>query len=237
AFIAYSPLGRGMLTGAIEGLDSLAEGDRRRDHPRYHEANIGANVALVQPLKALAAARGCTPAQIAIAWLLAQGQANNLPYLLAHADDGVIWGKVEGEALRLSHEVIPDVSPPLLAVSLQQVRLFGPAAELMLWRSDAGWQARLIEDKEGDSTLYYDETRLLWGTNREPASTQTFTVVSDGQMGHRHAVPIPVPAARFNGRRRPLRLHVRHYLQQDERSGLLNVTLSRLLNVTPEETS
>lgn len=72
-FIAYSPLGRGMLTGAIAGLDSLAEGDRRRDHPRYHEDNIETNVALVEPLKAVAAEKGCTPAQLALAWLLAQG--------------------------------------------------------------------------------------------------------------------------------------------------------------------
>lgn len=72
-FIAYSPLGRGMLTGTIAGLDSLAEGDRRRDHPRYHEDNIETNVALVEPLKAAAAEKGCTPAQLALAWLLAQG--------------------------------------------------------------------------------------------------------------------------------------------------------------------
>ena len=72
-YVAYSPLGRGMLTGTIDGLDSLAEGDRRRDHPRYHEDNIDRNVRLVQPLKALAAEKGCSAAQLALAWLLAQG--------------------------------------------------------------------------------------------------------------------------------------------------------------------
>lgn len=72
-FVAYSPLGRGMLTGAIDGLDSLAEGDRRRDHPRYHEGNIDSNVALVQPLKDIAAEKDCTAAQLALAWLLVQG--------------------------------------------------------------------------------------------------------------------------------------------------------------------
>ncbi len=73
-FVAYAPLGRGMLTGAIDGLDSLAEGDRRRDHPRYHVDNIDANVTLVQPLKDIAAEKGCSPAQLALAWLLAQGE-------------------------------------------------------------------------------------------------------------------------------------------------------------------
>ena len=73
-FIAYAPLGRGMLTGTIGGLDDLAEGDRRRDHPRYFEDNIEKNAGLVAPLKALAAEKGCSAAQAAVAWLLAQGE-------------------------------------------------------------------------------------------------------------------------------------------------------------------
>ncbi len=72
-YVAYSPLGRGMLTGTIAGSESLAEKDRRRDHPRFQDGNIDANVALVQPLKALAAEKGCSTAQLALAWLLAQG--------------------------------------------------------------------------------------------------------------------------------------------------------------------
>jgi aryl-alcohol dehydrogenase-like predicted oxidoreductase len=72
-FVAYSPLGRGMLTGAIQGAASLAENDRRRDHPRFQDANIEKNVAVVRPLTELAGAKGCSPAQLAIAWLLAQG--------------------------------------------------------------------------------------------------------------------------------------------------------------------
>lgn len=73
-FVAYAPLGRGMLTGTIEGLDSLAEADRRRDHPRFQEGNIEANVAIIQPLKEIAAERGISPAQLALAWLLHQGE-------------------------------------------------------------------------------------------------------------------------------------------------------------------
>jgi len=72
-YVAYSPLGRGMLTGTIAGSESLAKNDRRRDHPRFQDGNIDANVALVQPLKALAAEKGCSTAQLALAWLLAQG--------------------------------------------------------------------------------------------------------------------------------------------------------------------
>jgi len=72
-FVAYSPLGRGILTGAVTGQDSLAESDRRRDHPRYQGNNLTANLALLQPVQEMARARGVTPAQIALAWLLARG--------------------------------------------------------------------------------------------------------------------------------------------------------------------
>ncbi len=72
-FVAYSPLGRGMLTGTIGGFDSLAEDDRRKDHPRFQQGNIEANVAIVQPLREIADAKGVSTSQLAIAWLLAQG--------------------------------------------------------------------------------------------------------------------------------------------------------------------
>lgn len=72
-YVAYSPLGRGMLTGAIGSEADMPTKDRRRDHPRFQGANLKHNVAIAAPIKALAAAKGCTPAQIALAWVLAQG--------------------------------------------------------------------------------------------------------------------------------------------------------------------
>jgi len=72
-FLAYSPLGRGFLTGRIDSLDRLEEKDRRRDHPRFDAENLALNQALLEPIRALADAKGCSPAQIALAWLLAKG--------------------------------------------------------------------------------------------------------------------------------------------------------------------
>jgi aryl-alcohol dehydrogenase-like predicted oxidoreductase len=72
-FVPYSPLGRGMLTGTLDGFDSLAENDRRKDHPRFKEENIDNNVDVIQPLKAIAAEKGVSPSRLAIAWLLHQG--------------------------------------------------------------------------------------------------------------------------------------------------------------------
>ena len=72
-FVPYSPLGRGMLTGAISTANDLTANDRRRDHPRFHDGNLEANAALIRPLVDMAADKGCTPSQLALAWLLAQG--------------------------------------------------------------------------------------------------------------------------------------------------------------------
>jgi aryl-alcohol dehydrogenase-like predicted oxidoreductase len=73
AFMAYAPLGRGFLTATINTLDALIEKDRRREHPRFKPENISRNAELLRPLEDIAAAKRCTPAQVALAWLLAQG--------------------------------------------------------------------------------------------------------------------------------------------------------------------
>ena len=73
-FVPYSPLGRGFLTGAIRDLDALAPGDWRRSNPRFQGDNMAHNPALVDAVKALARRRGCTPAQLALSWLLHQGE-------------------------------------------------------------------------------------------------------------------------------------------------------------------
>ena len=73
AFVAYSPLGRGFLTGAITKPDDFAEDDYRRYNPRFTGENFTKNLALVDKVKKFAADKGCTPGQLALAWVLAQG--------------------------------------------------------------------------------------------------------------------------------------------------------------------
>jgi len=72
-FVPYSPLGRGFLTGAIKRPEDFAEDDYRRMTPRFQGDNFGRNLALVDKVKTLAAGIGCTPGQLALAWVLAQG--------------------------------------------------------------------------------------------------------------------------------------------------------------------
>ena len=72
-FVAYSPLGRGFLSGAIRGTDDLAEDDWRRNHPRWQGENFDANLAVVDKVRELAADKGIEASQLALAWVLAQG--------------------------------------------------------------------------------------------------------------------------------------------------------------------
>jgi aryl-alcohol dehydrogenase-like predicted oxidoreductase len=73
AFVAYAPLGRSLLTGDIPDFANLAQGDTRGRHPRFTPGNFAKNRELVQHIEAIAEEKDCTPAQLVLAWLLAQG--------------------------------------------------------------------------------------------------------------------------------------------------------------------
>jgi aryl-alcohol dehydrogenase-like predicted oxidoreductase len=73
SFVAYAPLGRGLLTADIADPATLTDGDTRKRQPRYAGDNLKHNVALAQKVEAIARRKGCTPAQLALAWVLAQG--------------------------------------------------------------------------------------------------------------------------------------------------------------------
>jgi len=72
--VAYSPLGRGFLTGSIRSFEDLAEDDWRRRSPRFQGENFVRNLELVRRIEQIATERGCTPSQLALAWVLAQGE-------------------------------------------------------------------------------------------------------------------------------------------------------------------
>ena len=73
-FVPYSPLGRGFLTGNIRSIDDLEPDDYRRNSPRFQGENFAKNLELVEEIAALAREKGCTPSQLALAWVLAQGE-------------------------------------------------------------------------------------------------------------------------------------------------------------------
>ena len=73
-FVAYSPLGRGFLTGQIQNFEDLPEGDYRRNSPRFQGDNFDKNLELVEKVRQIAEEKGVAPSQLALAWLLAQGE-------------------------------------------------------------------------------------------------------------------------------------------------------------------
>lgn len=147
------------------------------------------------------------------------GRNYNLRWLLAHADDGVIWGELRADGLHLSGDAFPDVSPPLRAETLRQVRLFGSQAEILLWK-DAAWRGRLIQDGADEPDNVFDEAHLLWGTEVEDRQ-DGFVLLQEGREGLRHAPPLPDDA------QLPVRLKVRHYVAYDP-DGQAYIAYSRL---------
>ncbi|MBC7203961.1 MAG: aldo/keto reductase, partial [Pusillimonas sp.] len=73
-YVAYSPLGRGFLTGQIRRIEDLSQDDYRRNSPRFQAENFQKNLDLVAEIETMAREKGCTPAQLALAWLFAQGE-------------------------------------------------------------------------------------------------------------------------------------------------------------------
>ena len=73
SLVPYSPLGRGFFTGTVRSTSDLRDQDRRESFPRFAEENLASNQALLATVEEVAAAKGCTPGQVALAWVLAQG--------------------------------------------------------------------------------------------------------------------------------------------------------------------
>ncbi len=173
-----------------------------------------------------------------INWLSQQMYERNLKYLLAHADDGVIWGRLDGEELITSHDVAPAYSPPLRAATLQMARIFAPAGEVLIWRDESGaWVGRLIAetalpDATARWTTAFEEKHVLLGTKAEPQK-RDFSLLSEGSQGLCHVVPLNLPKI-IDEQRRPLRLVVRHYLTEDD-DGFIRVNASRLVDLLAPE--
>lgn len=184
-------------------------------------------------------------------WLKSRASAGMI--FLAHADDGIVWGKGIDTDDRIVFPAsggfpqadLPQMGQPTWP-ALQMARLFDEKQEYFLWRVEEGeWQARHIQDHTVENVSdkppnYFDESQVLWGTRVERnLSDGHFSLVADGEEGFCHAPPVTARGRwgeQVRGRAdRRLRLHVRHYLEEDENTGWLRIAYSRLLNVSVEE--
>lgn len=186
-----------------------------------------------------------------VGWLEKNAKTHQLTYLLAHAEDGVIWGRVDGNGrLLTSYDALHKASaqetwdgpriaaakqslPRLRIEALQQARLFSQEAELYIWKDgDEKWHGRLVanvkEAETADWSESFDEPQLLWGTHGTTLA-DNFTLLEDGAQGLRHAVPMPLKldtGSQKFGEATPPRLLVRHYLNKD---GFAHIAASRLV--------
>lgn len=115
-FVAYSPLGRGFLTGQIKSASSLTEGDRRRIFPRFQGENLQQNVAFLERIESVAAEKNCTPAQLALAWLLTRG--NDIVPIPGTKRQALLEQNTKSLAVSLSAQDlarIAEIAPPGVA--------------------------------------------------------------------------------------------------------------------------
>jgi aryl-alcohol dehydrogenase-like predicted oxidoreductase len=132
AFVPYSPLGRGFLTGRFHTIDDLDPSDWRRHNPRFQGENFQRNLDLVKLIETLAAAKGCKPAQLALAWLLAQGDE--------HGDD--IFPIPGTTKVRRLEENIGALEVTLTPDDLAEIdRIFPPDAAIGLRYPEAAMNA------------------------------------------------------------------------------------------------
>lgn len=181
-------------------------------------------------------------------------QSGTTSWILAHAIDGVIWGWANVDELHTSHDVAPEISPPLRLETLQQLRLFNPDYEVKLLCSGNNWSAIHITDAEDVDAAAIDEQQLLWGTQAMLLS-EDFMILKDGSQGLMHVMPLypPFDTSKdlkdeltrqwetdpddylYFGTRSENQLHrmclkLRHYLTEDN-LGVNSITVSRLTGI------
>ena len=158
-------------------------------------------------------------------WLVEQGARLGLRWLLGHADDGVIWGYLRDNQLRLSGGPFPALSPQLHPATLQKARLFSERGEVFLWKVGRGFAARAICDGAGQEAQAFDAPCRLWGMAADGQPRDGFVKMSEGENGLFHAPPLA--EAGFSGKR-GASLIMRHYIDFEEGSGQAYTRLSRL---------
>lgn len=158
----------------------------------------------------------------------------SVEWLLAHCYDGVTWGRLgEDHSWQVSSMVFPDLCPCISASNLLELRLFGQEREILIWRTEGGFFGRSLKDQlvleKTDPCRPDNETRILMG-NKYRELKEGFTLIATAR-GMQQAVPLECTVDHFSGNRWPLRLTVRHYFEEDKKTGAVRIGASRLVNV------
>lgn len=156
-------------------------------------------------------------------WLADISKRYDSKYLLAHADDGVIWGQFTNNKLMLAGDFFELAKVDLRATTLQEARLFGTKGEILIWRTESGFSGRAITDEMLTKDVdYLEEEYWLWGSSVN--TINKFTLMQDGQQGLLHVPPIQAEE------KKAAVLIIRHYLSNDE-FGQAFISCSRLVGL------
>jgi CRISPR-associated protein (TIGR03984 family) len=151
-------------------------------------------------------------------WLQTYASDKKLSYLLAFADDGVIWGWFDGKQLATA----PETWAQLRIQTIQRIHIFGQAGELRIFRTRDGFETTWLEDAGWEPSNWINERYLLWGEGEY--SKDNFTLMVEGLQGLRHMPPVP------DGQGKSAYIDVRHYIRYDIQ-GQAYISHSRLLGV------
>lgn len=170
-------------------------------------------------------------------WLEEQAQFHQLSYLLAHAEDGVIWGRFDNGKLTTAEKIFHKSEfkvefPQLRLLTLQQCRIFGHNGELLLWQiSKKKYRLRFIGNPDENKI---PESQILWGTHGKKQGN--FTLLWDGSQGLKHAVPFTDIALNGDKLTNSVRLLVYHYITDDgDGDGVARIYRSRLVNLSADK--
>ena len=161
------------------------------------------------------------------AWLVNQAEQHQLSYLLAHAYDGVIWGRIADRTLTTSGDIFEQVAVTLRWQTLQAAYLFGPDGMLHLWRNGDRFQYHILVDADRPEETF-DEQYRLWGS-ATPQAQHHFTLMEEGEQGLYHAPPLSLPEGEQAA------LHIRHFIQFDDHDQAY-IAFSRLVDLIPVST-
>jgi CRISPR-associated protein (TIGR03984 family) len=180
-----------------------------------------------------------------LGWLLGEKEANEpegargLAWALAHCDDGVTWGRHDASAKvwHFGNQAIPEVSPSIRPEALQELRVFGEAGEVLIWRTDAGLRGRMLLDaspgadrsNESDFLRPSNESRILRGDHVVEQCEHGFSRVGD-RTGAEQVLPLEVTKEQLHAAQ--VRLEVRHYYQSDADTGAVRIAATRLVTLT-----
>jgi len=174
-----------------------------------------------------------------LGWLLGEKEPSDLKaqlrWALLFCVDGVVWGRLEGGKWILSSMIFPEICPEPSAEKILEFRIFGPEAEILVWRAENVFKGRLLkEEVERDIFLPAQETRVLLGNKLLEKSKGGFSRVGSPE-GREQVVPLECSFEDFKDGRWPLRLLLKHYFVRVEETGALRVAVSRLVDVYKED--